>query len=91
MRFIVLILIVVLVLCIPFIYSSLKQWADDEDRQRTGSHDPRARDIRNNHAAMARLLDHILADDMTRVVLSEDQQAAARNLLAAYYPDGDSQ
>ncbi len=63
---------------------------EERDRQRTGAEDPRARKIRKNHAAMARLLDKILNDEMMRVTIPSNLQEGGRDLLAQYYEDGDT-
>ena len=45
-----------------------------------------SRDFRN-HQAMARWIERQLNDDMVRVTLSEDDQAAAAKLLADFYDE----
>lgn len=61
---------------------------EERDRERTGAEDPRARDIRKNHAHMARFIDRLLSNEMIYPVIPEDERDQGRDLLAQYYDQG---
>jgi hypothetical protein len=61
---------------------------EQRDRARTGAQDPRARDIRKNHALMARWIDRILDDEMIYPVIPSGEQTKGRQLVTEYYDQG---
>lgn len=79
-------LIILVMLGIPFAAGGIIALREHRSRTRTGAIDPRAKQIRDNHAQMARLLDHILGDEM--IFIDEPRRDKGRDLLARYYEEG---